>query len=271
MLYQHILTGPKPFQVGVGEHLAYPIHRHPDLELLYCLHGEVSVSIEHEQHILRAGDLCVIGSMLSHEMQENTETSSALVIIMGPGLLGEYFRNLADNTFSPVYALPPGSALRGLLEETARIHSSGNPFSNLHIMGNLCRIGAMLCEQHKNAEPPVQNLKMVMKIEQALALINNRYSEDITIADAAAASGYSKSNFCAAFKKVTGHSFHHVLNRHRITNACYLLRDTNMPIGEIATAVGFSDTKHLCRVFKESMHVSPGEFRKFSAQQKSEG
>lgn len=271
MLYQHILTGPKPFQVGVGEHLAYPIHRHPDLELLYCLHGEVSVSIEHEQHTLRAGDLCVIGSMLTHEMQENTETSSALVIIMGPGLLGEYFRNLADNTFSPVYALPPGSALRGLLEETARIHSSGNPFSNLHIMGNLCRIGAMLCEQHKNAEPPVQNLKMVMKIEQALALINNRYSEDITIADAAAASGYSKSNFCAAFKKVTGHSFHHVLNRHRITNACYLLRDTNMPIGEIATAVGFSDMKHLCRVFKEFMHVSPGEFRKFSAQQKSEG
>ena len=271
MLYQHILTGPKPFQVGVGEHLAYPIHRHPDLELLYCLHGEVSVSIEHEQHILRAGDLCVIGSMLTHEMQENTQTSSALVIIMGPGLLGEYFRNLADNTFSPVYALPPESALRGLLEETARIHSSGNPFSNLHIMGNLCRIGAMLCEQHKNAEPPVQNLKMVMKIEQALALINNRYSEDITIADAAAASGYSKSNFCAAFKKVTGHSFHHVLNRHRITNACYLLRDTNMPIGEIATAVGFSDTKHLCRVFKEAMHVSPGEFRKFSAQQKSEG
>lgn len=269
MLYQHILTGPKPFQVGVGEHLAYPVHRHPDLELLYCLSGEVSVSIEHELYTLRTGDLCVVGSMLKHEMQDNTQPSSALVIIMGPGLLGEYFCPLADNTFAPIYALPPGSALRELLEETARIHASGNPFSNLHIMGNLCRIGAMLCEQHKNAEPSVQNLKMVMKIEQALALINNRYSENITIGDAAAVSGYSKSNFCAAFKKVTGHSFHHVLNTHRINIACYLLRDTNMPIGEIATAVGFSDTKHLCRVFKTVMHTSPGEFRKAAPQRKS--
>lgn len=264
MLYQSLLIGTKPYHIGTGNQTGFQIHRHPEIELLYCIEGSYPVSVDHQTYQLQAGDLCVVGSMVSHEILRNPVPCQALTIMLGPVLLGEYFRALAENTFSPVYSLAADSMLRLLLEETARINRTRTTFSDLHLIGNLYRISALLCEQHQNEQTPVQDLKTVMKIEQALTLIYNHYTENITVEDAAKVSGYSKSNFCAAFKKVVGDSFHHVLNQHRVNNACHLLRETALPIGDIALSVGFPDSKSFCRAFKQFLQTSPGTYRKLS-------
>lgn len=262
MLYQSLLTGTKPYLIGSVNPNGFQIHRHAEIELLYCIEGTFPVSVDQQTYYLKTGDLCVVGSMVSHQILSNPTPCQTLFIMIGPVLLGEYFRSLAENTFSPVYSLAADSPLRLLLEETSDIRNSRTAFSDLHLIGNLYRISALICEQHQNAYTPVRDMKTVMKIEEALTLIFNHYTENITVEDAAAVSGYSKSNFCSAFKRVVGDSFHHVLNQHRVNNACHLLRETAMPIGDIAVSVGFPDSKSFCRTFKQFLQISPGTYRK---------
>lgn len=270
MLYQNLLIGTKPYHIrttsytGPQNHTGFQLHRHPDIELLYCLEGTYSVSVHNQTHQLQAGDLCVVGSMIAHEIFPKKVHCKTLTIDIGSVLLGEFFHSLASNSFAPVYHLAPEDPLRMLLEETAEIYCARTTFSELQLRGNLYKIGALLCEQNINSQAPEQNFQMVMKIEKALTLIYNHYAENISVDEAAAISGYSKSNFCAAFKKVVGDSFHHVLNQHRVNNACHLLRETAMPISDIALSVGFPDSKSFCRAFKQFLQTSPGTYRKLS-------
>ena len=74
--------------------------------------------------------------------------------------------------------------------------------------------------------------------------------------------GYSKSNFCKIFKKITGDTFHNTLNRRRVEVACVLLRQTDDPIEKIAQEAGFADIKSFCRVFKNHTGSNAREYRK---------
>jgi AraC-like DNA-binding protein len=44
--------------------------------------------------------------------------------------------------------------------------------------------------------------------------------------------------------------------------ACELLRDTNLPVGEIGYQVGYMNQEHFIRVFKRRMGATPGAYRR---------
>ncbi|MBQ8249989.1 MAG: helix-turn-helix transcriptional regulator [Clostridia bacterium] len=102
----------------------------------------------------------------------------------------------------------------------------------------------------------------IVKIEKAIEIIYNRYSEPLDIESVSAECGYSKSSFCKIFKEITGETFHSVLNRHRIEIACMHLKNSNASVEEIALNAGFSDLKSFCRVFKKITGESSGSYRK---------
>ena len=114
------------------------------------------------------------------------------------------------------------------------------------------------CEANNNSK----EIRLVSNIEKALELIYDEYATNLTVERAAEVCGYGKSNFCKIFRRITGDTFHNVLNRYRITMACNLLDKTNYSVEQIATEVGFSEIKTLCRVFKSFMGMTTGEYRK---------
>ena len=130
------------------------------------------------------------------------------------------------------------------------------------LKGNLYKISAYLLKEFNGENSLSKDLSTVANIESAMELIENNYSDNITVEDAANLTGYSKSNFCKTFKKITGETFHSVLNKHRIKIAGYLLRETADMIYDIAIKVGFPDSKSFCRVFKNITGQTPGQYRK---------
>lgn len=275
MLYQKLLTGVRPYHLSVSRfHHGFEEHRHPDIEFSYCLSGSYDLIIDRQRYHLQEGDLAVIGCMVSHEVPEEQQEAVALTMEVGPILLKEHFQALAKSRFAPLYSLDKDSPLRQILEETIRIYQENEPFAELLLTGNLYKISACVCrecaelpsvgesvgeaDQEKTKETP---RRPVMEIERALELIYSHYAQNITVEDAAAVTGYSKSNFCTVFKNVVGDSFHHVLNRHRVENACYFLKESNTSVSDIAQMVGFADAKSFCRVFKNFRGISPGEYR----------
>ena len=56
--------------------------------------------------------------------------------------------------------------------------------------------------------------------------------------------------------------FHHLLNESRFIHAKEKLKDTQVPIKDIAESLGYSDAAHFTRAFHNWSGISPTEFRK---------
>ena len=89
----------------------------------------------------------------------------------------------------------------------------------------------------------------------------NHLSEKIALSDLAAVAGLSRMHFACQFRTATGLRPHEFLLRRRIQHAEELLRNTRMPIVEIALTVGFQTQAHLTTVFKRFAGCTPGQWR----------
>lgn len=273
MFYQQLLTGPKPYFVAVGPICSLE-HRHPELELNYCISGSYQARIDNKLYTINQGDIVLIGSMVSHEVFSCGEEYRAVAIEVGPVLLREYFREFSNIYFlSPVYS-PDNRCenvrafvgqMEPILTQLVQDYLRGNTSAELGVMGGLFRMCACIMEEIRRGwnveKKQAEAFRAMENIDKALEIIYNRYSERITVEEVASLTGYQKSNFCRVFKSVVGDSFHQVLNRHRVEIAQALLRETNYSVEEIAFSVGFLDSKSLCRVFKKLQGMSPGQYR----------
>ncbi len=73
--------------------------------------------------------------------------------------------------------------------------------------------------------------------------------------------GLSRIYFCKLFHQVEGVSFNNYLKQARLDLAKKLLLTTNMKVFEISDASGFSNAKYFSYVFKQSVGLTPLEFR----------
>lgn len=64
-----------------------------------------------------------------------------------------------------------------------------------------------------------------------------------------------------AYRSLTGEGLHETLRRRRVERAVQLLRSTDEPIAEIATAAGFCDQSHLNRALRLLTGRTPVEIR----------
>lgn len=272
MLYQKLLIGSKPYFISVGNASAFEMHRHPEIELSFCMDGGYDIICENKRYSLNVGDVAVILPMASHEIPTDNGACKNLTVEVGYTLLGDFFEAFTNCNLpclickkSELCHTPTYTQLSELLMQTAALCPSDSDFDELTIKGNLYKISALLLQMLQSLQTvDVQSGKLtdVKKIDKALEIIYSRYYEPLSIEEISASCGYSKSNFCKIFKSITGDTFHRTLNRHRIEIACMLLRDGSESIEKIAADTGFSDTKSFCRVFKQLMGKSAGKYRK---------
>lgn len=77
----------------------------------------------------------------------------------------------------------------------------------------------------------------------------------------AAELGYEVAYFCRLFKRHTGMSPKQFITAARMRAARFLLRDSALPIGEVAERVGYSDVQFFSRHFSAETGNSPSGFR----------
>ena len=271
MFYQKILTGITPYQLTVTTVHDFREHRHADIEVLYCISGNFNVTVNKKTANVTEGQILLVSPMAAHSYQETCDNTTVLTIIVGSSFLKNFFSyfSKAKNDF---YVTTLGSELdyhkklSATLDETCILFNEKLERNQLLIRGNLCKICSYLIDCISSHEDVVNSqtkeMSKVANIEKALEMIYYDHASPLTVEDAAAATGYGKSNFCKIFKNITGDTFHNVLNRQRVESACAFLSETNLPISQIASQVGFGETKTFCRVFKSVTGQTPGEYRK---------
>lgn len=92
--------------------------------------------------------------------------------------------------------------------------------------------------------------------------IHLRYREEINVGELAALAHVSESHLYAMFRNAFGTSPIAYLNHYRIAVASDMLKQTDLPIQDIAAAVGISDPFYFSRLFRKIFRVSPREYRR---------
>ena len=96
----------------------------------------------------------------------------------------------------------------------------------------------------------------------AIEYINAHLASKLTVAEIAKVVCLCKSHFSRAFKVSHGVSPWAYIIMARVERAKRMIRATREPLSEIASACGFADQAHLCRVFRRWVGVTPGIWRR---------
>jgi AraC family transcriptional regulator len=99
------------------------------------------------------------------------------------------------------------------------------------------------------------------RLKRVTEFIEAHLDRPVALADVAGAAGLSCMHFAAQFRAATGIRPHEYLVRRRIAKAQTMLATTDMPIAELALAVGFGSQAHFTVVFKRFSGLTPLRWR----------
>ena len=105
------------------------------------------------------------------------------------------------------------------------------------------------------------------RIQRAVRLLNENSS--CTLADLACGCTLSVSRLSYLFKASTGLTVGMFRRNRRFRAAMRMLATTDMPIKQIASALGYHHTSSFIRAFELHTGVSPTEYRKYEIREDS--
>ncbi len=100
-----------------------------------------------------------------------------------------------------------------------------------------------------------------LKLNHTLAIIEHHLSDAVHLDQLAAAVHLSPFHFARMFKRAMGQPPHAYITAQRIEHAKSLLRDSDLPLTEVAARVGYQTQAHFTDVFHKHVGTTPRAFR----------
>ena len=230
-----------------------PLHRHEKAFLCYVLKGELWIGIGETGRKYEQNALIYHPPGHQHENQVGNQEFSALILE-----LGNHFLDRARDTFK----LPERMA----------------SFSDPQLSSLMARIGLELRKQDAMSALAIEGLILETLaqmgrlrertvashpdwISGVLRIIHSGYRERITLDEIATEVAVHPTQISTTFRRTIGKTVGEFIRSLRVEYACQQLTGSEESLAEIAAASGFSDQSHMTRVFRQSLGVTPGEFR----------
>jgi len=233
----------------------------PQLVFIHCLEGEGWLQLDGIQWRIQPGQGIAIlpGTPHTYGATQDNPWSIYWVHMAGErvarvaSMLGvTNTRPLINPGFDP--ALPP--LFEAMISQVSRGYT---PAILLDASLSLGRLVARLAQDV--AKPTNGTLSLSARIDRSIALMEERITDHIKVADLADHANMSPSHFAAVFKKKTGFSVLDYFLRLKIQRAGTLLDSTSQPIKIIASQLGFDDPLYFSRCFRRVHNCSPSEYR----------
>lgn len=155
--------------------------------------------------------------------------------------------------------LQVGHLLRAEMQKNAPIIESYLDALRTVFITLLLQNHSMLRRQFDKQEPGGLSYHASRQIE---AYIRENFTKKISIADMAASLGVSAGHFLTSFRESFGQTPHQYLLMLRLNEVERYLRETDIPLADIAEKVGFSSQSHMTTALKKNRSVTPGEIRR---------
>lgn len=255
---------------------SYPLHWHDEAEIIYITKGKLKVTVWSDTFHAKAGDIIILMPHTIHSLEQIGSDNAEYFNIMFHFSILE---SSEDNTCYNKYLKP-------FLTHEKLINYYEKKDSHL----NMCLTPLLLSlienrhDSYTSCEYLIKsNLFMIMyhliqncistdkndillqtnyhKIKTALYHVQNSFSKNITVKEAAWLCGFSESHFMKLFKELTGMSFNAYLINYRLELSAKQLIETDQKIVDIAANCGFNNHSYFTRAFQKKYGLTPTKYR----------
>jgi len=147
--------------------------------------------------------------------------------------------------------------LRALHDELARRRDGYREAALAHLVLLLVGVSRLAADVvgdlRENREP---------LLAEVFDVIERRYPEALSLRDVAAAVNISPGHLTSTVRRQTGRTVQQWITERRMVQARRLLAATELPVGEVARRVGFSDAGYFARTFGKVNGMSPASWRR---------
>lgn len=240
-------------KIETGTDFQFPPHLHTSFEWITVTEGEMCVTVDGCAYPLRRGEAIFIFPNQVHAL--STETHSRhFLCIFSPKLVRAY-GDIANGKV-------PLSALYAPSEETARKMLSLTPGGVSASVFTIKGLLYTLCGEFDSvAQYTDRQREREDLLERIFSFVRENYSGACTLTALSARLGYHYVYLSRYFKERTGLSFTAYVNRYRINEATYLLKNSGGSILQVAYDCGFDSLRSFNRNFKSGMGMTPMEYR----------
>ena len=253
-------------------------HWHSEIEILYTINGCAKQQVNDHFFTTDVGDIVIINKDQLHSTYSYQGSKCEILVIMfDSSEFIDYFTTQQDNDNSVkifenyvIFKSPIKSddeqgklLLSCILDIHEELENKQNAYQYI-VKSLLYRMGGMLLRSdlfqadHRN----MKNIRLARQVlEKTFKLIDESYSEEISLKKAASISNLSTPHFCRLFKKTTGMTFNDYLSFYRVNIAEGLLH-SQKTITEVALECGFGSSSSFIRSFKKHKKCTPSYYRK---------
>jgi AraC-like DNA-binding protein len=250
-------------------------HFHPEYELVLNIKSNGTRIIGDSVELFDQYDMVLIAGNIPHSwnyyVQENTlPENHGIMVHFKLESLGEAF--LSQHELHSLRELL-NEAERGVVfsVEDARktekhlvqmINNKGidkiiDFFNALNIMCLSDKRSFLCSENYKQVFDERGNKRMT----DVYTYIRENYFKPISLEKVSKIARMSPVSFSRYFKKYCGAGFIEYLNRVRTNKACYLLRETEYQVHDIAVECGFASISNFNKQFRKTEGISPRDYR----------
>ncbi|WP_394618773.1 helix-turn-helix domain-containing protein [Lentzea sp. JNUCC 0626] len=147
-----------------------------------------------------------------------------------------------------------------LVEEAMRAVGAATGADELYAESASAFLAVHLLTRHVRVAVP-RTTREDTRVRAAVAMMRERLAEPLTLADIAGEVHLSVYHLVRVFQRATGQTPHRFLTGLRIEEAKRLLRDTDLPIAQIARRCGFASPGALSTAFARHTGVRPSVYR----------
>ncbi len=258
-----------PMVIHQSADLSFYPHFHAEVEFIYVESGSILVGTNEDKRLLKQGDMAIFGSNDIHYFDSKDLTSSLIIVIFHPELVGKSGSWPGDFRFESPFipANQPGlQTVNALLDRIRQEKREGKPGHRLLIQAGLLELCAML-QRHlpvhaleRESQERIASRKI--RIQRILSFIEEHFQDDLSVEAMCVQFQMEPSYFCRTFKKAIGMNFKTYLNTIRVLNATRRLEISDASITDIALDCGFGSVRTFNRVYRELQGRSPSEVRR---------
>lgn len=99
------------------------------------------------------------------------------------------------------------------------------------------------------------------QIQRVTAFVLDHLTENLSVDLLAQQVGFSPYHFSRLFRQTTGESPHQFVVHQRLRVAQHLLKETTLPLSQVALEIGIANQSHFAQVFKRYVGISPSLYR----------
>ncbi len=255
--------------------MRFPKHSHDFVEVMYVCAGSVTHIIDGKSIAVSEGELLFLGQNVEHEIAVSSETDIAVNFIILPEFFDSPLAMLKYSN-SPLKNFIIDSLVAGK-GKTSYMHFC---VSDNHVIQNITEslivtlmedmpnkfaisgytMGLMFLHLSNCTECLINQSKSNSAVLEALRYVDEHYREG-NLSELAKKLHYDYSWLSHEIKRKTGKTYTDLVQDRRMSQAAFLLKNTDMNILDIATNIGYDNTSYFFTLFYKTFRKTPREYR----------